>query len=51
MDVFSAAATLAYAAKGGSIWKGDNDLQLMRSINEDSPNLEGLSENQEKFIF
>jgi serine/threonine protein kinase len=50
MDVFSAAATLAYAAKGRSIWKGDNDLQLMRSINEDSPNLEGLSENQEKFI-
>jgi serine/threonine protein kinase len=50
MDVFSAAATLAFAAKGGGIWKGDNDLQLMRSINEDSPNLEGLSENQEKFI-
>ena len=50
MDVFSAAATLAYAAKGGSIWKGDNDLQLMRSINEDEPNLEGLSENQEKFL-
>lgn len=50
MDVFSAAATLAYAAKGASIWKGDNELQLMRSINEDSPNLEGLSENQEKFL-
>ena len=33
MDVFSAAATLAYAGKGGSIWKGENDLQLMRSIN------------------
>ena len=50
MDVFSAAATLAYAAKGKSIWNGDNDLQLMRSINEDEPNFEGLSENQEKFL-
>ena len=50
MDVFSAAATLAYAAKGNSIWSGDNDLQLMRSINEDEPNFEGLSENQEKFL-
>lgn len=50
MDVFSAAATLAFAAKGSSIWKGENDLQLMRSINEDTPNLEGLSENQQKFI-
>jgi serine/threonine protein kinase len=50
MDVFSAAATLAYAAKGNSIWRGDNDLQLMRSINEDEPDLEGLSENQEKFL-
>jgi serine/threonine protein kinase/TPR repeat protein len=51
MDVFSAAATLAYAAKGNSIWKGENDLQLMRSINEDEPNLEGLTENQKKFIY
>ena len=50
MDVFSAAATLAYAAKANSIWRGDNDLQLMRSINEDAPDLEGLSENQEKFL-
>jgi serine/threonine protein kinase len=50
MDVFSTAATLAYAAKGKSIWNGDNDLQLMRSINEDEPNLEGLSENQGKFL-
>ena len=50
MDVFSAAATLAFAAKGISIWSGENDLQLMRSINEDSPNLEGLSENQTKFL-
>ena len=50
MDVFSAAATLAYAGKGKSIWNGDNDLQLMRSINEDAPDLEGLSENQAKFL-
>lgn len=50
MDVFSAAATLAFAAKSTSIWKGDNDLQLMRSINEDSPNLDGLSDNQIKFL-
>lgn len=50
MDVFSAASTLAYAAKGTGIWKGENDLQLMRSINEDSPNLDGLTENQIKFL-
>jgi serine/threonine protein kinase len=50
MDVFSTAATLSYAARGKSIWAGENDLQLMRSINEDEPNLEGLSKNQEKFL-
>lgn len=50
MDVFSAAATLAFAGKGRSIWSGDNELQLMRSINDDSPNLEGLSENQIKYL-
>jgi serine/threonine protein kinase len=50
MDVFSTAATLGYAAKGNSIWKGENDLQLMRSINEDDPDLEGLSENQKRFL-
>ena len=50
MDVFSAAATLAFAAKGSGIWNGENDLQLMRSINEDSPNLDGLTENQTRFI-
>ena len=50
MDVFSAASTLAFAAKGAAIWNGDSDLQLMRSINEDSPNLEGLSENQKTFL-
>ncbi len=50
MDVFSLAATLAFAAKGKSIWKGDNDLQLMRSINEDYPDLDGLSKNQMNFL-
>jgi serine/threonine protein kinase/TPR repeat protein len=50
MDVFSAAATLAYAAKGRSVWNGDNDLQLMRSINEDEPSFDGITENQEKFL-
>ena len=50
MDVFSTAATLAFAGKGTNIWNGENDLQLMRSINEDFPNLEGLTENQTKFL-
>jgi serine/threonine protein kinase/regulation of enolase protein 1 (concanavalin A-like superfamily) len=50
MDVFSAAATLAFAAKGSAIWDGDNDLQLMRSINEDLPKLDGLTENQIIFL-
>ena len=50
MDVFSAASTLAYASRGKSIWKGDNDLQLMRSINQDEPDLEGLTEIQKKFL-
>jgi len=50
MDVFSTAATLAFAGKAAEIWSGDNDLQLMRSINEDTPNLEGLTENQAKFL-
>jgi serine/threonine protein kinase len=50
MDVFSAAATLAFAAKTSNIWKGENDLQLMRSINDDTPDLEGLTDNQIKFL-
>ena len=50
MDVFSAASTLAFAAKGSGVWLGENDLQLMRSINDDSPNLEGLTENQIEFL-
>jgi serine/threonine protein kinase len=50
MDVFSAAATLAFAGKAEDIWSGENDIQLMRSINEDFPNLNGLTENQTKFL-
>jgi serine/threonine protein kinase len=50
MDVFSTAATLAFAGKASSIWTGDNELQLMRSINDDEPNLDGLTENQVKFL-
>lgn len=50
MDIFSTAATLAFAAKAGSIWNGENELQLMRSINEDIPNLDGLTNNQIKFL-
>lgn len=50
MDVFSAAATLAFAGKGSSIWKGENDLQLMRSINEDEPNFDRLTEDQQSFL-
>jgi serine/threonine protein kinase len=50
MDVFSTAATLAFAGKATNIWNGNNDLQLMRSINEDFPNLDGLTDNQTKFL-
>jgi serine/threonine protein kinase len=50
MDVFSAASTLAYAGKGEGVWQGENDLQLMRSINEDDPDLSGLTEAQKRFL-
>ena len=50
MDVFSAAATLAFAGKGQSIWQGDTELQLMRSINEDDPDLSELTENQVAYL-
>ena len=50
MDVFSAAATLAFAGKGQSIWKGNSELQLMRSINEDDPDLSELTKNQIAFL-
>ena len=51
MDVFSTAATLAFAGKGENVWQGENELQLMRSINDDEPNLEGLTLNQRKFLY
>ena len=50
MDVFSAAATLGYAARGKSIWAGTDEIQLMRSINESEPDLEGLTELQKSFL-
>ncbi|MEI6294705.1 MAG: serine/threonine-protein kinase [Actinomycetes bacterium] len=50
MDVFSAAATLAYAGTGHSVWSGENPIQLMRSINDDEPNLDGLTELQKEFL-
>lgn len=50
MDVFSAAVTLAFAGLGRSIWKGENEVQLMRSINESEPDLEGLTEFQATFL-
>lgn len=50
MDVFSAAATLAYAGKGKSIWSGLSELELMRNINQDEPDLSGLTERQKIFL-
>jgi serine/threonine protein kinase len=50
MDVFSAAATLAYAGKGESVWSGKTELQLMRNINEDEPDLGGLTPRQKNFL-
>lgn len=50
MDVFSAAATLAYAGRGSGIWSGESELQLMKSIYEDEPNLVGLSQHQTEFL-
>ena len=50
MDVFSAATTLAYAGTGHAVWSGENALQIMRSINEGEPNLEGLTQLQVNFL-
>jgi serine/threonine protein kinase len=50
MDVFSAAVTLAFAGLGRSIWEGENEVQLMRSINESEPDLDGLTEFQATFL-
>ena len=46
MDVFSAAVTLAYAARLKSIWKDDNEDTLRESIRKDSPDLSDLSSEQ-----
>ncbi len=50
MDVFSAAATLAFAGQVRSIWQGNSEMHLMRSINEDEPDLSELSELQRTFL-
>ena len=50
MDVFSAAVTLAFAGLGRTIWKSNSELQMSRSINEDEPDLEGLSDLQQTFL-
>jgi serine/threonine protein kinase len=46
MDVFSAAVTLAYAARLKSIWKDDNEDTLKESICKGSPDLSDLSAEQ-----
>ncbi len=50
MDVFSAAVTLAYAGQGRTVWQSNSELQLMRSINEDEPDLSGLTDLQRNFL-
>ncbi|MEI6294703.1 MAG: serine/threonine-protein kinase [Actinomycetes bacterium] len=50
MDVFSAATTLAYAGTGHAVWSGENAIQIMRSINEGEPNLQGLTQLQLNFL-
>ncbi len=50
MDIFSAASTLAFASSGKFVWKGENALQIMRSINDSDPVLSGLSEMQITYL-
>ena len=50
MDVFSAATTMAYAGTGHAVWSGENAIQIMRSINEGEPNLQGLTQLQVNFL-
>lgn len=50
MDVFSAAATLAFAAKGKGVWSGANPLEVMRSINDGEPDLSTLTNLQKEFL-
>ena len=50
MDVFSAAVTLAYAAKLKSIWNDENEETLSDSIIKGSPDLSGLTPEQVELI-
>jgi len=50
MDVFSAAVTLAYAAKLKSIWNDENEETLSDSIIKGSPDLSGLTAEQVELI-
>jgi serine/threonine protein kinase len=50
MDVFSAAVTLAYAARLKSIWNDENEDTLSKSIQKGSPDLSGLTPEQVEFI-
>lgn len=50
MDVFSAAATLAYAGKLKTVWHGTEETQIAESMRKDEPNLDGLTELQKEFL-
>ncbi len=50
MDVFSAAVTLAYAARLKSIWNDENEDTLSESIRKGSPDLNGLTPEQVELI-
>jgi serine/threonine protein kinase len=51
MDVFSAAATLAYAAKSQSIWNDIDESSLRNSVMRAQPNFEGLDQDQIDFLY
>jgi serine/threonine protein kinase len=50
MDVFSAAATLAFAGKLKSVWQGSDETQITESMRKDAPDLEGLLPLQKEFL-
>ncbi len=50
MDVFSAAATLAFAGKLKSVWQGTEETQITESMRKDEPDLEGLTPLQKEFL-
>jgi serine/threonine protein kinase len=50
MDVFSAAVTLAYAARLKSIWNDENEDTLSESIRKGNPDLSGLTPEQVELI-